>query len=563
MPSTPAAPWSAAGKPPWAGAMPKSFTPPPATTPLPAPAAAPKAAVPPPAPPTSPAPPPTAPPPPAAPAGGGGGFSIPNPGQWLGQKAEGLIQDGIAGATQNTPPLASLTDSLGSFKPVADKALGGIQGMVQNNPAAFAQLSGALAPGLVRGLMATPVGLPALFAAYAGLSGGAPYAALHRGLGLPTPAPTPTPTPTPAPTPALAAAPVKQADAAPGSGPKAPATPMVPKVPEVSAPPAPKPPAPPPPPTPSVAPASVTKAAPPPAAPAPAASPNAPVPPVPPLAAPTPTPPATPRTLPAPQLPRPQTLEEFASSSPGGIQMDLTTPEGRSHAQMLYDHANADRAKRDASYGASRTAAGLPAQAPPSAIAPKPAAPVVGAETKPPVVDPYSVAEGKGPAAGSGGVRDVGVSGYEGHKVDSWADTRGNGAKDYGFLYDDPELRIRSGQAPAPDPRRPGPAAAPPAPPPAEPPTVGRGLTPLPGGRVAGLGETPTHLLSAFRPPDSAPLFPADHPIRQPMDFNRSPGQALLEGYNGLRRGVLAERQAAFDLARRWAEQVAKGKPFS
>jgi hypothetical protein len=114
---------------------------------------------PPPAPVATPAPPP-APPPPAPTT-----FSLPGFGT-----AKGLLSKGLA--ELDKPPLARYTHHLGpELKPLADKALTGLQG-VARNPKALGGLLGMAAP-LVRPLASNPLGLAALAAGRGLLAGGA------------------------------------------------------------------------------------------------------------------------------------------------------------------------------------------------------------------------------------------------------------------------------------------------------------------------------------------------------------------------------------------------------
>ncbi len=77
-----------------------------------------------------------------------------------------------AAATTNTPPLSQYTHHLGSFKGTADSLLGGVQSFVKDNPKGFAGLAGGLGAPLVKPLLSTPAGMPALTGLYGMLGGG-------------------------------------------------------------------------------------------------------------------------------------------------------------------------------------------------------------------------------------------------------------------------------------------------------------------------------------------------------------------------------------------------------
>lgn len=87
-----------------------------------------------------------------------------------------------AGATENVPPLQGVTHHLpDSLKGPVDSALGFVQkGMKQmgpQSPGMFASLMGGVAPGLTKGLLSTPVGLPVMAGLHGLLRGGESFAA--------------------------------------------------------------------------------------------------------------------------------------------------------------------------------------------------------------------------------------------------------------------------------------------------------------------------------------------------------------------------------------------------
>jgi len=72
----------------------------------------------------------------------------------------------------NAPPLTHYTGALGGIKPVADKILGVVQNLQQNNPAGFTQLVASLGGDLSKGLAGTPFGIPAMLGIHGLAAGG-------------------------------------------------------------------------------------------------------------------------------------------------------------------------------------------------------------------------------------------------------------------------------------------------------------------------------------------------------------------------------------------------------
>lgn len=87
----------------------------------------------------------------------------------------------VAGMTENTPPLANMTHHLPeSMQQPVNSALGFLQkGVKQVGPGNFAGLMGGIAPGVTKGLLSTPIGLPALVGLHGLLRGGESFAAAN------------------------------------------------------------------------------------------------------------------------------------------------------------------------------------------------------------------------------------------------------------------------------------------------------------------------------------------------------------------------------------------------
>lgn len=84
-------------------------------------------------------------------------------------------------ATETTPPLTGMTSGLpDTLRQPVNSALGFLQeGVKYMQPQGFAGVLGGLAPGLTKGLLSTPVGLPALAALHGLLRGGESFAAAN------------------------------------------------------------------------------------------------------------------------------------------------------------------------------------------------------------------------------------------------------------------------------------------------------------------------------------------------------------------------------------------------
>lgn len=84
-----------------------------------------------------------------------------------------------AQAKMTAPPLSHFTHHLGSFKGTADSLLGAAQGFLGDHPERTAGLVGGLLPSVVKPLMGTPFGVPAMAGLHGLLAGGQSGAAAH------------------------------------------------------------------------------------------------------------------------------------------------------------------------------------------------------------------------------------------------------------------------------------------------------------------------------------------------------------------------------------------------